>query len=292
MDALVFRYSSLRYLMSRATYGLSRHLWSARYAPLAYTPLPEPAPRRSGWTVLRVLLSGICGSDLQMVTGQDSLDLTPEATYPFVPGHELVGRVERAACGERDGLPIEFATGERVAVWPVLGCAARSQFHLCFACSGGWEGQCECRTDDWPGRGIAIGFNRETGGGWSERCLAHVSQLWRLPDCVSDADAVLLDPAATAMASLLRTNDSTLTRTLVIGGGTVALLAAYLHSRLRLPGQCETPCPARVSAGMGARTRAHSHADQRPSEFFHVGVGSVHSMHLGQWLRSHLPRGL
>ena len=174
-----------------------------------------------------------------MVSGQDSLYLTPEATYPFVPGHELVGRVERAVCGERDGVPIELAAGDRVAVWPVLGCAARGHSELCPECANGWEGLCQRRDEDWPGRGIAIGFNRETGGGWSQRCLAHASQLWRLPACVSDADAVLLDPAATALACLLRAHGSASERTLVIGSGTVGLLVAYLHSRLRQPGECE-----------------------------------------------------
>jgi threonine dehydrogenase-like Zn-dependent dehydrogenase len=174
-----------------------------------------------------------------MVSGQDSLYLTPEATYPFVPGHELVGRVEQSVSGEREGTPIELAAGDRVAVWPVLGCVVRGRSELCPACAEGWDGLCQRRDDDWPGRGVAIGFNRETGGGWSPRCLAHVTQLWRLPECVGDADAVLLDPAATALACLLRTYRSPSERTLVIGGGTVGLLVAYLHSRLRQSGDCE-----------------------------------------------------
>jgi threonine dehydrogenase-like Zn-dependent dehydrogenase len=86
---------------------------------------------------------------------------------------------------------------------------------------------------------VAIGFNRETGGGWSETLLAHFSQLWKLPDSVSSEDAVLLDPAATALAALLRTAVSAPQRTLIVGGGTIGLLAAYLHLRLGLPGDCE-----------------------------------------------------
>jgi len=174
-----------------------------------------------------------------MLAGQDSLYLAPEATYPFVPGHELIGRVERAVTGERDGMPIELAAGDRVAVWPVLSCAARGHVERCPACVAGWDGLCERRSDNWPGRGISIGFNRDTGGGWSERCLAHVTQLWRLPESISDEDAVLVDPAATALACLLRSNGFSSERTLVIGGGAVGLLAAYLHSRLGLSGQCE-----------------------------------------------------
>jgi threonine dehydrogenase-like Zn-dependent dehydrogenase len=239
MEALLFRYELVRYLASRVTFGVSRRLWSARYAPLHHVRLEAPRVRRPGWTGLRVLASGICGTDLNMVTGQESLYLQPEATYPFVPGHELVGRVERAAAGTRDSRPVEVRPGDRVAVWPVLGCAARGCSPACPSCAAGWEGMCQRRHDTWPGPGLGIGFNRDTGGGWSETCSAHVTQLWKLPDQVPEQDAVLLDPAATALAALLRTQADDPGKTLVIGGGTIGLLAAWLHARLGLPGECE-----------------------------------------------------
>jgi threonine dehydrogenase-like Zn-dependent dehydrogenase len=95
------------------------------------------------------------------------------------------------------------------------------------------------RDEGWPSRGITIGFNRETGGGWAEECLAHESQLRELPDTVSDNDALLLDPACAALAALLRTQQSHHERTLVIGGGTIGQIVARLHSALELPGSCE-----------------------------------------------------
>jgi len=79
-----------------------------------------------------------------------------------------------------------------------------------------------------------IGYNRDTGGGWSESCLVHESQLWPLADTVSDDDAVLLDPAAAALGGLLRTNEPRPERTLIVGGGTVGLLAADLDRVLDL----------------------------------------------------------
>src|SRR5690242_15358301 len=125
MEALQFRYELLRYLASRLAFRVSRRLWSARRCPLHYVHLDAPVPTHPGWTSLRVHASGICGSDLIMVTGQESLFLAPEATYPFVPGHEVVGHVERPVVGTRAGRPFELNPGDRVALWPVLGCAAR-----------------------------------------------------------------------------------------------------------------------------------------------------------------------
>ena len=230
MGALQFRYELFRYLASRLAYRVSRRLWSARRCPLHYVNLDPPTTERPAGP-LRVHASGICGSDLNMVTGQESLYLAPEATYPFVPGHEVVGRVERPAAG--------LNVGDRVVLWPVLGCAARGLELPCEPCAAGWDGLCRRRGEGWPGPGLAVGFNRDTGGGWSESCLAHASQLWKLPDNVDDRDAVVLDPAAAALAALLRTADAAPEHTLIIGGGTIGLLTAWLHRQLGLSGKCE-----------------------------------------------------
>jgi threonine dehydrogenase-like Zn-dependent dehydrogenase len=238
MEALEFRHEIGRYLATRAVYGVARRLWSPRLAPLHYGRLPRPVAQERGWVRLTVRLSGICGSDLNLVTARDSLYLEPEASYPFVPGHEVVGELEDAvgAVVDAEGLPLR--RGDRVAVWPILGCRPRG-LAACDSCIAGWDGLCEQREQGWPGRGVAIGFNRRTGGGWAEACLAHHSQLWRLPENVSDEDALLLDPSAAALASLLRTQSSEPARTLVLGGGTVGLLIARLHAALALPGECE-----------------------------------------------------
>ncbi len=238
VEALEFRHEVARYLATRVTHRWARPLWFAGLAPLHRVHRPPPLPARSGWLPLRVRLSGICGTDVNLVTGRDSLYLEPEASYPFVPGHELVAEVEA------DGLRADVADsplqpGTRCAVWPVLGCRARGVAEPCRPCREGWEGLCERRGDDWPGRGIGIGFNCETGGGWSHACLAHRSQLWPLPPRVADEDALLLDPAATALAALLRSEAAEMERTLVIGGGTIGLLIAYLHRVLGRPGSCE-----------------------------------------------------
>ncbi len=237
MEALQFRHEIARYLVSRATYAGARRWWSARRSPLHHVDIDPPTAKAAGWAALRVRVAGICGTDLRLVTGEDSLYLEPEASYPFVPGHELVGDVEDPTVIE-PARRTDAGTG-RVVVWPVLGCRVRDRSEPCPACATGWEGLCEARDDSWPGVGCAIGFSRETGGGWSETCLAHASQLWPLPDSVTDEDAVLLDPAATALAALLRPTGPPPERTLVIGGGTIGLLTAYLHSALGLPGECE-----------------------------------------------------
>lgn len=260
MKALVFERDVPRYLASRALYRLRPGAWSPSWTSLCLRSLPAPMPESPGWTRLRVRRAGVCGSDTALLTGADSLYLEPEATYPFVPGHEIVGVVDALGPptpGVEDERPVR--EGDRVAVWAPLGCRTRN-LAPCLPCNAGWDGLCERRDGAWPDRGLSTGWNRDTGGGWAEACLAHRSQLWPLPPSVSDEDAVLLDPAATAAAALLRTeNDLSAAgdapRTLVVGGGPVGLLAVLLHGALGLRGTCEAvvrhPFQQRWAAGRG-----------------------------------------
>ena len=274
IEALQFRHEIARYLLSRFTHARARPLWSAGLAPLHRVRLPLPELPGPGWAVVRTRISGICGSDLSLLTGEDSLYLEPEATYPFVPGHEVAGEIARGS-----GLPERLAPGTRVAVWPALGCATRGFEEPCASCAGGWSGLCERRSEAFPGAALSIGFSRETGGGWSECFLAHHSQLWPLPDEVSDLDAVLLDPAAAALAGLLRTQAAGPQNNLVVGGGTIGLLCMELARVLRLPGRwtrlARHPAQLRWAAARGHAAVALGRGDEFRTWLASEGARSV-----------------
>jgi len=291
IEALQFRHEIGRYLLSRFTHAWARPLWSAGLAPLHRVRLPRPEPPGPGWALVRTRISGICGSDLSLLTGDDSLYLEPEATYPFVPGHEVVGEIERGS-----GLPERLAPGTRVAVWPALGCAARGASELCAACASGWTGMCERRGEAFPGAALSIGFSRETGGGWSECFLAHHSQLWPLPDEVPDLDAVLLDPAAAALAGLLRTQATGPQNNLVVGGGTIGLLCMELARLLRLPGRwillARHPAQLRWAAARGHAAVAPHRADDFRAWLAGEGARSVHVAGYGHVFRGVFDRVL
>src|SRR5436309_14720146 len=118
--ALEYRRSPARYLTGRAA---SATPWGGRFAatlasnvaPLRLVSRAEPERPGDGWVRLRPLLSGICGSDLGMLTGRSSPYLTPVVSTPFVPGHEVVAEV-------LDG---NLPKGTRVVVDPVLSCIPR-----------------------------------------------------------------------------------------------------------------------------------------------------------------------
>ena len=65
--------------------------------------IPEPAP---GEILIKVSVFGVCHTELDEIEGR-----TAPPTLPIIPGHEVVGRVER--CG--DGVT-RHHTGDRVGV--------------------------------------------------------------------------------------------------------------------------------------------------------------------------------
>ena len=81
-----------------------------------------PALPGPGGCTSTPLLSGICGSDLATLDGRSSRYFEDIVSFPFVPGHEVVGTLTEDASGA-DGAG--WPPGAGSCSQPVLGCAAR-----------------------------------------------------------------------------------------------------------------------------------------------------------------------
>jgi threonine dehydrogenase-like Zn-dependent dehydrogenase len=124
----------------------------ARSGPLRLVDVDPPAPPADGWVRVRPRLAGICGSDLATIDATSSRWFDPIVSFPFVPGHEVVG---------------ELDDGARVVLQPVLGCAARGIAPPCPGCASGQVGQCRNVAFGHLEPGLQTGFCSDTGGGWS-----------------------------------------------------------------------------------------------------------------------------
>ena len=154
---------------------------AAKVGPIKLVSVDPPALLGDGWQIVKTRLSGICGSDLSTIEGHASTYFDDLVSFPFTPGHEVVG---------------ELQDGTRVVIEPVLGHAARG-FPLPF------EGAAPGDGDDYAHLalpplepGIQTGFCHSTGGGWSAFFQAHESQLHTVPFDMSDETAVMIEPAA------------------------------------------------------------------------------------------------
>lgn len=127
-------------------------------------PLPEPGP---GEIRLRVSACGVCRTDLHVADGE-----LPQCRYPIVPGHEIVGTVDRLGSGVAG-----FARGERLGV-PWLGTTCGH----CRFCHDGLENLCDA----------ARFTGCQIDGGYQEYAVADTRFCFRLPEKYSDIEAAPL----------------------------------------------------------------------------------------------------
>lgn len=228
MRAVSFNVSIPSYVVGRT---LGRFTEAARYGGLSGLRLGDvaesPLPGED-WVRLEVLKAGICGTDVGTLDLEASPAMEPFGSFPAVLGHEILGRVVEVGDAVSD-LPV----GTRVVVDPMISCETRG-YALEDACPSCGAGQhCTCERAGEEGvtrvgdramrRGTTIGFHADLPGGWSERVLAHRSQLFPVDDTMDDKVAVLIEPLAVGMHAVLGMRPWGDGPVLVIGSGPIAL---------------------------------------------------------------------
>jgi threonine dehydrogenase-like Zn-dependent dehydrogenase len=245
MSTLLFERSLPRFAAARvvSSFGSGR---GAGVGPLRLIERDAPALPAANWVHVDPILSGICGSDLATLDGRSSRYFEDIVSFPFVPGHEVVGTLTEDALGAEGGV---LASGSRVVLQPVLGCAARGIEPMCPACQAGDVGNCGYIAFGHIRPGLQTGFCADTGGGWSTSGLvAHSSQLYAVPDTLSDADAVTVEPVACAVHAVLGAPIAEGDVVAVIGAGTLGLLVTAALSHLAGAGRCAAPAAVLVGA--------------------------------------------
>ena len=199
-------------------------------APLRLRSITDPTPPtgRGGWARVKPTLSGICGSDLSTLAGRSSFYFSPLVSTPFVPGHEVVGEL----LDDCDDLK----AGQRVVLSSVLSCEARGEEPPCANCAAGDTGRCDRVAVGHLKPGLQTGYCNQTGGGWGRMFVAHRSQLHAIPDGLSDAVAVLVEPFACAIHAALRARIQPDQSVLIVGAGTVGILTLIALRLFAQPG--------------------------------------------------------
>jgi threonine dehydrogenase-like Zn-dependent dehydrogenase len=211
VKALQVRRSMGRLGLARVASALAPSA-AVRVGPLDYGEVDDPDLPGPGWHRVHTALAGICGSDLSMVEGHASTYFDDWVSFPFVPGHEVVGHLD---------------DGTRVVLEPVLGHAARG-FEPPFDGAAPGDGDDYAHLATGPLEpGIQIGFCSSTGGGWAPRFVAHESQLHAVADDVPDERAVLIEPLAGGIHAALVAARSLPADPVVavLGAGTMGLAA-------------------------------------------------------------------
>ncbi|HTZ08416.1 MAG TPA: zinc-binding dehydrogenase [Acidimicrobiales bacterium] len=240
MKGLLFERNVARFAASRLASVVGGSGRGAAVSPLRLTDLEPPELPGPDWVRVRPLLAGICGSDLSTLDGRSSRYFEDVVSFPFVPGHEVVGQVEGTGAGAGAGDDEDGGGedgGERVVVEPALGCVARGIVPLCPACAEGRTGGCERVAFGHLAPGLQIGYCADTGGGWSAGGLvAHRSQLHPVPGDLSDEAAVMVEPTACAVHAVLDAEIDPGMTVAVLGAGTLGLCVVAALTALAAPG--------------------------------------------------------
>jgi 2-desacetyl-2-hydroxyethyl bacteriochlorophyllide A dehydrogenase len=167
-------------------------------------PAPEPAP---GEVVVTVERAGVCGTDVELFTGEMPYLHQGHSRYPLRPGHEWAGTV--TAVGDS----VEPAwLGRRVMGDTMLGCGR------CRRCRRGHQHTCEDRQE--------VGIRGGRHGALAEALAVPARSLHALPDGMDWALAALVEPGGGALRAARAAGCEPGDRALVLGPGTVGLLVA------------------------------------------------------------------
>lgn len=170
-----------------------RALELTAFGRLELVTRPLPALERDDDVLLEVLVAGVCGSDLHGYTGS-----TGRRKPPIVMGHEATGRVLATGPAARH-LPI----GTRVAIHPI-------------------------DTHHGPRRHIGI----DAPGAYATHTIWPATNLFALPDGLSDEAGALAEPVAVALHATSLVQLAPGDTAFVAGAGPIGLLIAsvLVHS--------------------------------------------------------------
>ncbi len=167
-------------------------------------PPPAAAP---GQVVVEVERAGICGTDVELFTGDMAYFADHKADYPMRIGHEWCGRV--SAIG--DGVDPRWL-GRRVTGDTMLGCGN------CRRCASGRQHLCADRHE--------VGISGGWPGALAEALPMPVSALHELPAGIDATMGALVEPGGNALRAARAAGAAPGQRLLVYGPGTIGLLAA------------------------------------------------------------------
>jgi 2-desacetyl-2-hydroxyethyl bacteriochlorophyllide A dehydrogenase len=161
----------------------------------------------AGELVVEVERVGICGTDVELYTGEMAYIQQGFTTFPIRLGHEWVGRVvEVGSETDSDWL------GKRVTADTMLGCGR------CAFCKNGRQHVCPDRNE--------LGIRGHWAGALAEKIVVPSRFAFEIPENVSLAAAALVEPAGNSLRAVEAARIEPSDRVLILGAGTIGLLAA------------------------------------------------------------------
>jgi len=175
-----------------------------REAEVQELPDPVAAP---GQLLVEVERVGICGTDVELYTGEMAYIDQGLTTFPLRLGHEWTGRVAQVGSAED-----EWWLGKRITGDTMIGCGH------CDFCAAGNHHVCPNRYE--------VGIRGDWAGALAGKMLIPTRFAYEIPDSVTVTAAALVEPGGNSLRAVRATRLEPGRKVLVLGSGTIGLLAA------------------------------------------------------------------
>jgi L-iditol 2-dehydrogenase len=169
--------------------------------------VPHPGRPGRGEVLLRVKVTGLCGSDLHSYADARIGDTPIEA--PLVLGHEFSAVVEAVGPDASDGAFAPLRAGTRVAVDPAQPC------HRCESCERGHPNLC---------RRLHFCGNYPDGGSLCQWMHMPARCCFPVPRALDDTEAALLEPLGVAVHAIDLARVRVAASVAILGAGPIGLL--------------------------------------------------------------------
>ena len=234
MHSIYFDLNIPKFLLTKALSKIWKNVFYSFLSPISFADLKNESLPGSKWVRVKNHLSGICGSDLSLFF----LEANPKISLAALPGllrvflgHEICGEIV-----ETGNDVASLKVNDRVIFQKMLpNCFNKEIQPRCVHCQAGNYAICENQSEGT--------LPTNTGGGWSESFNTHESQLVKIPEEISDEQAVLIEPIAVAVRAVLRKLPQPNDKMLIIGAGIIGLLT--LHFIKVLQPECQVSIIAR-----------------------------------------------
>lgn len=208
---------------------------------MLFTEREVPAPK-DGEVLIKVMASGICGTDVHIYRGEYLGD------YPVIPGHEFSGEV--AAVGSRVK---RFKAGDRVAVEPNIAC------DNCEACLNNRQNFCE----NWQAVGVTL------PGGMEQYVTAPEKAVFDIGDLPYE-QAAFVEPLSCVIHGIERTHIELADRVAILGAGPIGdlmLQMVHIQGAARVTMLESNPGRAELARQLGADLVAARMEDLKPDGY-------------------------
>lgn len=156
--------------------------------------------------IVRVTLTGICGTDIRMLKGLH------RHKFGTILGHEGVGVVEKAGSNVKN-----LQVGDRVFVDPTMNCGT------CYYCKKGLHNLC----DNLEGTEVGVDMD----GTFTEFIRMPKDFVYKIPDSMSNEAAVMVEPLACVLNNVKLCNLNADDVVIVLGSGPIGALFGMVSER-------------------------------------------------------------